>query len=84
MKKLVLFYNPVSGHAAFKNKLDWIVEAFQRSAANGRIGILPGQFVQRWVGVLQLSQGLFTGLGIGVLPLGLEEAAQDHGAIVGL
>lgn len=30
MKKLVLFYNPVSGHAAFKNKLDWIVEAFQR------------------------------------------------------
>jgi len=26
----VLFYNPVSGHAAFKNKLDWIVEAFQR------------------------------------------------------
>ena len=30
MRKLVLFYNPVSGHAAFKNKLDWIVEAFQR------------------------------------------------------
>ncbi len=30
MQKLVLFYNPVSGHAAFKNKLDWIVEAFQR------------------------------------------------------
>ncbi|XOQ25434.1 MAG: DAGKc domain-containing protein [Mitsuokella multacida] len=30
MKKLVLFYNPVSGHAAFKNKLDWVVEAFQR------------------------------------------------------
>ena len=30
MKKLVLFYNPVSGHAAFKNKLDWMVEAFQR------------------------------------------------------
>jgi YegS/Rv2252/BmrU family lipid kinase len=30
LKKLVLFYNPVSGHAAFKNKLDWIVEAFQR------------------------------------------------------
>lgn len=26
----MLFYNPVSGHAAFKNKLDWIVEAFQR------------------------------------------------------
>lgn len=25
----MLFYNPVSGHAAFKNKLDWIVEAFQ-------------------------------------------------------
>lgn len=30
MKKLVLFYNPVSGHAAFKNKLDWVIEAFQR------------------------------------------------------
>lgn len=30
MKKLVLFYNPVSGHAAFKNKLDWMIEAFQR------------------------------------------------------
>ena len=26
----MLFYNPVSGHAAFKNKLDWMVEAFQR------------------------------------------------------
>ena len=26
----MLFYNPVSGNAAFKNKLDWIVEAFQR------------------------------------------------------
>lgn len=26
----MLFYNPVSGHAAFKNKLDWVVEAFQR------------------------------------------------------
>lgn len=30
MKKLVLFYNPVSGHAALKNKLDWLVESFQR------------------------------------------------------
>lgn len=30
MKKLVLFYNPVSGHAAFKNKLDSVIEAFQR------------------------------------------------------
>ena len=30
MKKLVLFYNPVSGHAAFKNKLDSMIEAFQR------------------------------------------------------
>ena len=29
MKQFVLFYNPVSGHAAFKNKLDWIIEAFQ-------------------------------------------------------
>ena len=26
LKKLVLFYNPVSGHAAFKNKLDWIID----------------------------------------------------------
>ena len=30
MKKFVLFYNPVSGHAAFKGRLDWIIEAFQR------------------------------------------------------
>ena len=30
MKKLLLIYNPVSGHAAFKSKLDSIVEAFQR------------------------------------------------------
>ena len=30
MKKLILFYNPVSGQAAFKNKLDGMVEAFQR------------------------------------------------------
>ena len=30
MKRLLLVYNPVSGHAAFKSKLDGIVEAFQR------------------------------------------------------
>lgn len=30
MKRLLLVYNPVSGHAAFKSKLDSIVEAFQR------------------------------------------------------
>lgn len=30
MQKLALFYNPVSGNAAFKNKLDMMVEAFQR------------------------------------------------------
>ena len=30
MKKIALFYNPVSGHAAFKSKLDMMVEAFQR------------------------------------------------------
>lgn len=30
MKKIVLFYNPVSGHAAIKNKLDMLVEEFQR------------------------------------------------------
>ncbi len=30
MKKLLLVYNPVSGHAAFKSKLDSIIEAFQR------------------------------------------------------
>lgn len=30
MKKLVLVYNPVSGHATFKNKLDYIIEQFQR------------------------------------------------------
>ena len=29
MKKLLLVYNPVSGHAGFKSKLDGIVEAFQ-------------------------------------------------------
>ncbi len=30
MKKLVLVYNPVSGHADFKNKLDEILERFQQ------------------------------------------------------
>ncbi|MBR1396424.1 MAG: YegS/Rv2252/BmrU family lipid kinase [Selenomonadaceae bacterium] len=30
MKKILLVYNPVSGHAAFKSKLDSIVESFQR------------------------------------------------------
>lgn len=30
MKRLLLVYNPVSGHATFKNKLDWMVEEFQR------------------------------------------------------
>ena len=30
MKRLLLAYNPVSGHAAFKSKLDKIIEAFQR------------------------------------------------------
>ena len=30
MKKLLLVYNPVSGHAAFKTKLDSVVESFQR------------------------------------------------------
>lgn len=30
MQKLVLFYNPVSGHAAFKHKLDGIIAAFQK------------------------------------------------------
>ncbi len=37
MKKLVLAYNPVSGHAAFKKRLDYIIEAFQRR----NIMILP-------------------------------------------
>lgn len=30
MKKILLVYNPVSGHATFKKKLDEIIEAFQR------------------------------------------------------
>ena len=30
MRKFALFYNPVSGHAAFKGKLDMMVESFQR------------------------------------------------------
>ncbi len=30
MKRIVLAYNPVSGNASFKSKLDGIVEAFQR------------------------------------------------------
>ena len=30
MKKILLVYNPVSGHAAFKNKLDAVIESFQR------------------------------------------------------
>ena len=30
MKKILLVYNPVSGHAAFKTKLDSVIENFQR------------------------------------------------------
>ena len=30
MKKILLAYNPVSGHAAFKNRLDDVIENFQR------------------------------------------------------
>ncbi|MBE8951346.1 MAG: YegS/Rv2252/BmrU family lipid kinase [Quinella sp. 3Q1] len=30
MKKILLVYNPVSGHAAFKSKLDSVIENFQR------------------------------------------------------
>lgn len=30
MKRFALVYNPVSGHATFKNRLDWIIEAFQK------------------------------------------------------
>lgn len=30
MKKILLAYNPVSGHAAFKNRLDNVIEQFQR------------------------------------------------------
>ena len=30
MKKILLVYNPVSGHAAFKNRLDSVIESFQR------------------------------------------------------
>ena len=30
MKKILLVYNPISGQAAFKSKLDKIIEAFQR------------------------------------------------------
>ena len=30
MRKIVLAYNPVSGHAVFKKKLDWIISQFQQ------------------------------------------------------
>ena len=30
MKKILLAYNPVSGHAAFKRRLDWIIKEFQK------------------------------------------------------
>ena len=30
MKKLILYYNPVSGNATFKNKLDAVIEKFQQ------------------------------------------------------
>ena len=30
MREFILFYNPVSGHAAFKKKLDWMIDAFQK------------------------------------------------------
>lgn len=30
MRKLGLIYNPVSGHALFKGRLDWLIDMFQR------------------------------------------------------
>lgn len=30
MKKYILFYNPASGHAVFKKKLDWMISSFQK------------------------------------------------------
>ena len=30
MKRLILAYNPVSGNASFKNKLDYIIDSFQK------------------------------------------------------
>ena len=30
MKKILLVYNPVSGHAAFRTRLDAVIENFQR------------------------------------------------------
>ena len=30
MKKLGLIYNPVSGHALFKGKIDFLIDLFQR------------------------------------------------------
>lgn len=30
MKRILLVYNPVSGHAAFKNRLDSVIDSFQR------------------------------------------------------
>ena len=30
MKKLILIYNPVSGKAVFKNRLDEIIDKFQQ------------------------------------------------------
>ncbi len=56
-----------------------IDQPFQRGPADGRVEILPGELAQRRVGFIQFPQGALAGRGIGVLPLGLEEAAQDHG-----
>ena len=30
MKKMILVYNPVSGNASFKNKLDMMIDKFQQ------------------------------------------------------
>ena len=33
MKRFVLIYNPVSGHATLRQRLDFMIEAFQRRPA---------------------------------------------------
>jgi len=55
----------------------------QRGSPDGGIEILPGKFDQDRVGLIQFPQGALAGRGIGMLPLGLEESAQDHGGSVG-
>ena len=64
MKKMALIYNPVSGHALFKGKLDMLIELFQRH------DIMLCPYRTRGNGQDQLSQFLCEIAPAGVLAAG--------------